>query len=97
LDDTGWKGAKVRNAQGRTGVVFDAYAGFLHVGLHLAIDGGGRAYVQLNSDGRDSGESGWQWFCENFDGGAAWLPLGDHSGCGVEFAAAPATGETGPA
>ena len=87
MDETGWKGTRVRNVDGRTGVVRDTYSGFLHVGLHLSVNDGERAYVQLNSDGPDSGETGWQWFCETFDGGPAWLPLGDHSGCEIELSA----------
>ncbi len=85
MDETGWKGTRVLHADGRVGKVIETYSGFLHVGLHLSVDDGGRAYIQLNTQGADSGDAGWQWFCEHFDGGPAWLPLGDHSGCEIEF------------
>lgn len=75
---SGWKGTRVRNGDGRAGVITGDWPGFLHRLLAITVDGGGEAHVQLNSNGRDSGEAGWEWYCETFDGGARWLPLGDH-------------------
>jgi hypothetical protein len=73
-----WKGIKVQHADGRAGVIDSEWDGFLHRGLKIAVDGGGESFVQLNSNGRDTGDAGWSWWCENFAGGAGWLPLGDH-------------------
>lgn len=73
-----WTGVKVRHADGRSGFIESDWEGFLHRGLKIAIEGGGEAFVQLNSNGPDTGESGWSWWCENFSGGARWLALGDH-------------------
>lgn len=84
MSGLGWKGKTARNKDGRTGVIRDEWAGFAHVGLSLRVDAGKDAFVELNIRGADSGETGWQWLCENFSGGPAWLPLGDHSGCEVE-------------
>lgn len=79
-----WNGKKVRHTDGRSGKLRES-AGFLHLSLEIRCDGGGCAYVQLNANGPDTGEQGWQWLCENFLDGPAWLPLGDHSGCEVEY------------
>ena len=73
-----WKGIKVKNVDGRTGVIAADYSGFLHRVLTIRVDGGGEGRVQLNSDGPDTGEAGWSWWCE-FDGGARWLTLSDQA------------------
>jgi len=73
-----WVGVKVGHTDGRHGVIADDYEGFLHRVLRIDVEGGGDAYVQLNSNGPDTGESGWAWWCENFSGGARWLPLGEN-------------------
>lgn len=74
-----WEGTKVQNKDGRNGVITSDYEGFLHRSLCIELEGGGEAFVQLNSNGPDTGEVGWSWWCENFSGGARWLPLGDHN------------------
>lgn len=74
-----WKGIKVRNADGREGCIATDYQGFGHRVLTLAIPGKPDAQVQLNSWGNDSGETGWTWLCEDFQGGPKWLLLGDHN------------------
>ena len=61
-----WKGIKVKHQDGREGVIASDYAGFMHRALHINVVGAEDAYVQLNSDGPDSGEAGWSWWCENF-------------------------------
>ena len=68
-----WKGIKVKHQDGREGVIASDYAGFMHRALQINVVGGEDAYVQLNTDGPDSGEAGWSWWCENFSGGARWL------------------------
>lgn len=77
--DLGWKGKKVRHADGRAGIIETAYAGFCHCTISIAVEGGGADTVQLNSTGFDSGSLGWEWLCEEFAGGPKWLPLGDHT------------------
>lgn len=74
-----WTGTMVRHLDGRSGKISDDWPGFLHVGLKIAVDGGGEAFVQLNSNGPDTGEKGWAWLCTTFTKGPAWLPLGDHN------------------
>lgn len=76
--DLGWRGKKVRHEDGHTGKINGEFVGFGFAGISICIDGGGEAYVQLNTKGSDSGNTGWSWWCENFSGGARWLKLGDH-------------------
>lgn len=78
-----WQGIKVRHADGRTGAIRSDYSGFLHRALSIKVDGGGEDFVQLNSNGPDTGSPGWEWCCEDFDGGPKWLPLGDHAAVAV--------------
>jgi hypothetical protein len=73
-----WVGIKVRHMDGRTGTISSDYAGHLHRGLTIAVDGGGTDSVQLNTDGPDTGSPGWEWHCDWGSGGAEWLGLGDH-------------------
>lgn len=79
----GWQGKAVKNVDGRTGKIASEWAGFLHIALTIAVDGGTEAFVQLNSDSNDTGEQGWAWHCPSFNQGPAWLPLGDHNTFGV--------------
>lgn len=78
-----WRGIKVRNADGRTGEIGSDYEGFLHRHLTIKVDGGEDDWIQLNSNGSDTGSRGWEWWCENFNGPdghpGAWLVLGDHN------------------
>lgn len=76
--DLGWRGKKVRNEDGRTGVIYKEFVGFGFAGLDIRVDDGVEGYVQLNTLGKDSGDTGWSWWCEEFSGGARWIPLGDH-------------------
>lgn len=73
----GWQDKKVRNRDGREGTVTSEYVGFGFVNLTISVPGGRSGHVQLNTQGFDSGGRGWEWFCENFAGGARWLKLGD--------------------
>lgn len=74
----GWKGKKVRNADGRTGKIVREDEWFAGVDLHLAVDGGEqRVVVNLRARGKDGGDPGWQWWCPEFCGGARWLPLAE--------------------
>lgn len=82
--DYGWKGCKVRNIDGRAGIVRRERPDFMGVELVLEVEGGGEARVQLNANFPDTGEAGWSWYCDHFDGAAAWLPLGSHAGVGIE-------------
>lgn len=79
MSELGWVGKKMRHRDGRTGEIRKENVGFSFAALFIDVDGGGEAMVQLNTTGPDSGEVGWEWFCENFSGGACWLTLGDHN------------------
>lgn len=74
-----WKGKKMRNADGRTGTIVTDFEGYMHRGLFIKCEDGSKAHVQLNVDGPDTGETGWEWYCEDLSGGPAWLQLGDHN------------------
>ncbi|MEC4339595.1 hypothetical protein VPH13_12805 [Stenotrophomonas pavanii] len=76
-EQDGWVGIKVRHTDGREGSIVGQYAGFLHLGLSIRCSDGTDARVQLNANGRDTGEAGWEWWCSNFSNGPCWLPLGD--------------------
>lgn len=54
--------------------------GFCFVGLTIAIDGiEGTEWVQLNSNGPDTGAFGWCWNASIGEEPENWLPLGDHN------------------
>lgn len=75
----GWVGKRVRNKDGRTGKI-QAETGFGSVlTLQICVDGEGLAEVVLRAESQDGGESGWEWWCENFEGSPRWLTLGDHN------------------
>jgi hypothetical protein len=78
-----WKSMKVRNADGRAGVIAsDTYHGLPCCGLHIKCGDGSTGYVQLNAEGKDSGDKGWEWLCKNHDqaiGAACWIALGNHN------------------
>lgn len=74
-----WEGIAVKHADGREGRIASDYEGFGHRVLTVQVAGQADAHVQLNAWGKDSGEAGWQWHCEKFDGGPKWLALGDHN------------------
>lgn len=73
----GWQGRLVKHQDGRTGRITQEWPGFCHVGLRIVCVDETIAYVQLNTNGRDTGEPGWAWWCENFSTGPRFLPLGD--------------------
>ncbi|MBA9846779.1 hypothetical protein [Ralstonia pickettii] len=76
----GWKGKRVKHADGRTGVIRSESCGFCFVGLTIAIDGiEGTEWVQLNSNGPDTGAFGWCWNASIGEEPENWLPLGDHN------------------
>lgn len=77
--DYGWKGEQVRNKDGRRGLVQGETAVGPMLTLHIRVEDGSTARVVLNADSRDGGETGWEWFCKDFSGGARWLTLGDHN------------------
>jgi hypothetical protein len=84
-DDCGWRGTRVRHAEtGRAGVIRREVPDFMGLDLRIEVDGGGEALVRLNTRGSDGGAGGWSWYCDNFSGGPAWLPLGDHNPMGIE-------------
>lgn len=72
-----WEGMKVRNKDGRRGEITSEY-GLGDRFLTISVEGGKDAEVELRLIGSDSGEPGWEWWCEHFDGGPRWLPLTDH-------------------
>ena len=82
MSKLGWVGKKVGNTDGREGRICNEFAGVGFAGLSIQVNGTPRdsehPYVQLNSTGTDSGETGWSWWCDNFSGGARYIPLGDH-------------------
>jgi hypothetical protein len=80
-EDMGWRGKLLKHADGRTGIIAKEYVGFGHIALTLRIDGTDKTEsIQLNSDGRDSGATGWLW--RHTDEGVKpeiWSLLGDHN------------------
>ena len=74
-----WQGIKVRHPDGRKGSIRHDNEGFLHSALFINVDGGGEDFVQLNSNGPDTGSPGWEWYSEHSDGGPKWITLGDHA------------------
>jgi len=75
----GWIDKRVRHDDGREGVIASEYIGFGFALLTIKVASGGEAHVQLNCRGRDGGERGWLWWCENMAHGARYIPLGDHN------------------
>lgn len=79
----GWKNIQVRHQDGRTGVIKIDSPGFCHRGLFIECDDGSKGYVQLNSNGKDSGDVGWEWLCAGTGGDPSfrsrWAFLGDHN------------------
>lgn len=73
----GWKGYKVRHADGRTGVIAREHEGFLRIALTIDVEQGDKDHVQLNANGPDTGSAGWQWDTAEPGSSPDWLPLGD--------------------
>ncbi|MBA9859434.1 hypothetical protein [Ralstonia insidiosa] len=79
-ENLGWKGKRVKHADGRSGVIRSESRGFCFVGLTIAIDGSDATeWLQLNSNGQDTGALGWSWDASFDDAPENWLPLGDHN------------------
>lgn len=76
-----WKNTKVRNADGRSGTIVLDAPGFMHRSLFIKCDDGSEGHVQLNADGADSGDRGWEWLppLANEQKADSWLMLGDHN------------------
>jgi hypothetical protein len=73
----GWRGKEVRNIDGRAGVISNEHQFGPWLDLIIECRDGTQAKVTLNAHGKDMGEAGWQWMCENFCRGPSWLPLSD--------------------
>ena len=76
---TSWRGIRVRNIDGRTGVIVSDHPEHLRRTLTIECVDGGESVVQLNSQAPDSGELGWRWFCLTFGAYGGWLCLGHHN------------------
>jgi hypothetical protein len=77
-----WKSKQVRNLDGREGVIVNSDKGvFAEITLTILATDGSKAKIVLENyeGGPDSGETGWQWLCEDFAGGPTWIVLGDHN------------------
>lgn len=75
-----WRGVKMKHLDGRTGVITSDSVGFCHRSLTIRVDGQEKTeYLQLNSDGTDSGALGWQWLRSREGEPEAWALLGDHN------------------
>lgn len=73
----GWLDKTVRHTDGREGVISSEFVGFGFVQLTITCANGRPGHIQLNNNNGDSGDRGWEWYCENFAGGARFLPLGE--------------------
>tara|TARA_R110000782_G_C14538090_1_gene383381 strand:- start:232 stop:513 length:282 start_codon:yes stop_codon:yes gene_type:complete len=78
-DELGWRGKRVKHVDGREGKIRREFPGFCHVGLFIIDDDGGTAFVELNSNGPDTGESGWSWMMAHDGEPDRWAWLGDHN------------------
>ncbi len=73
----GWTGIRARHKDGREGIIREN-PGWCWVDLHIEHDGKTIGTVSIIANGTaDKGDRGWEWLCENFNGGPQWLPLGD--------------------
>ncbi len=78
----GWRGKRVKHDDGRTGVIRSEHSGFCHVALAITVDGADAMHrVQLNTNGPDTGETGWMWCWRAAEDGEPdqWGYLGDHN------------------
>ena len=80
MTDHSWVGTQVMHADGRKGRIVKANGAMTFLDLTIAIDGcRDTELVKLNAIGGDSGAKGWAWYCPEFMGNGAYLPLGDHN------------------
>jgi hypothetical protein len=79
IESLGWQGKKVRNKDGREGVIRSEDMVLSYCTLTIRVSDGSLDTVELNGRGKDSGSLGWEYYCEDFDGGPRWLTLGDHN------------------
>ena len=75
----GWTGKRVKHVDGREGSIKREAPGFCHVGLFIVDNVGGTAFVQLNTNGPDTGETGWSWMLAHEGDPERWGWLGDHN------------------
>lgn len=76
----GWFNKQMRHDDGRRGIITSEFVGFMHVALTITIEGTAETeYLQLNSDGKDSGALGWNWRYSREGEPEAWAHLGDHN------------------
>jgi len=79
-EEAGWRGKKVKHADGRTGKIRRDYVGYGHVTITILVDGSeAEETIQLNSIGKDSGPKGWSWMYARDGEPEAWALLGDHN------------------
>lgn len=79
-ENLGWKGKRVKHEDGRTGKIGTESRGFCFVGLKIVIDGSDATeWVQLNTNGPDTGAKGWLWDASTEGEPEWWCPLGDHN------------------
>lgn len=76
-DDMGLAGKRVKHVDGREGTIKWEAPGFCHVGLFIIDTDGGTAFVQLNTNGPDTGEAGWSWMLAHDGDPERWGWLGD--------------------
>jgi hypothetical protein len=73
-EDLGWKGKKVRNIlDGRQGIISQEGTPLIYLDLYFKLSDGSKASIKLKDGELYNSERGWQWYCENFDGGPRWL------------------------
>lgn len=79
-EDAGWRGKKMKHADGRTGVIRRDYVGYGYVTITIRVDGSeSEETIQLNSRGKDSGATGWSWMYAREGEPEVWALLGDHN------------------
>lgn len=80
-DSMGWVGKRVKHVDGRKGTIKREAPGFCHVGLFIVDDDGGTDFVQLNTNGPDTGSAGWSWKWRDAEDSESeeWGWLGDHN------------------
>lgn len=76
IDSLGWKGKRVRRADGIEGVIVSEDINFDYCYCRVRMDDGSRDSFTLcaNEDNREA--RGWSWWCDAFSEGARWLELG---------------------
>jgi len=80
-NDMGWAGKRVKHVDGREGVIRSGSPGFCFVMLFIIDNDGTTDMVQLNTNGPDTGSTGWSWCYRDEQDGEPeqWGWLGDHN------------------